>query len=123
MEGYHCFNPSSNCNTSGLELPIDEYNHETGISICGGYMYRGKDVPGLNNYYVFGDWNGKLFVLNKQSDGTWKRSNPNVNGTGKNELNGKLNSMGEDRNGEIYLLTQKLFGPKSPTGVLLKVTQ
>jgi len=123
MEGYHCFNPSSNCNTGGLELPIDEYNHETGISVCGGYVYRGKASPKLNGYYIFGDWNGKLFALSKSNDGTWKRIEPNVDGTGKNDLNGKLNSMGEDMDGEIYLLTQKLFGPKSPTGVLWRVLQ
>ncbi len=121
MEGYHCFNPPVNCNTSGLELPVAEYNHDTGISICGGYVYRGNDFAALKGYYFFGDWNGKLFAIAKQPDGTWKWINVNINNSGKNETDGKLNSMGTDTKGNIYLLTQKLFGPKSPTGVLYKL--
>ncbi len=122
MEGYHCFNPSTNCDKTGLELPIDEYDHDTGISICGGYMYRGTSYPSLHGYYFFGDWNGKLFCMKQQTDGTWKRFDTNINGTKKNDTDGKLNSMGIDDNGDIYLLTQKLFGPRSPTGVLWKIS-
>jgi glucose/arabinose dehydrogenase len=122
MEGYHCFNPPAGCNTSGLILPIDEYDHDVGISICGGYMYRENIYPSLRGWYFFGDWSGKLFALRKMNDGTWKRFNCDVNSTGKNEIDGKLNSMGIDQKGNIYLLTQKLFGPKSPTGVLYKIT-
>lgn len=122
MEGYHCFNPSVNCNKTGLELPITEYNHETGVSICGGYMYRGNSYPSLHGYYFFGDWSGKLFCLKQQNDGAWLQMNVDINNSGSNETNGKLNSMGTDENGDIYILTQKLFGPRSPTGVLYKIT-
>jgi hypothetical protein len=45
----------------GLTLPIDEYEHEIGINICGGYVYRGYKFPSLQGYYIFGDWNGKLY--------------------------------------------------------------
>ncbi len=123
MEGYHCFNPATNCNKSGLELPIDEYGREKGISICGGYVYRGTEIPTLKGMYVFGDWSGKLYLLRQKSSGAWERVEPGIDGTGSNELNGKLNSMGQDINGNIYLLTQKMFGPKSPTGVLYKITK
>jgi glucose/arabinose dehydrogenase len=123
MEGYHCFNPPTNCNKSGLELPIDEYGREKGISICGGYVYRGTEIPTLKGMYVFGDWSGKLYLLRQKSSGAWERIEPGIDGTGSNELKGKLNSMGQDINGNIYLLTQKMFGPKSPTGVLYKITK
>lgn len=123
MEGYHCFNPATNCNKSGLELPIDEYGRYKGISICGGYVYRGNDIPFMKGYYVFGDWSGKLFLLRQKNSGAWERIEPEIDGSGSNDLDGKLNSMGQDRNGNIYLLTQKLFGPKSPTGVLYKITK
>jgi len=122
MEGYHCFNPSVNCDQTGLELPIDEYDHKTGNSICGGYMYRGKSFPSLHGYYFFGDWSGKLFCLRQQNDGNWKRLDPRINGTNSNEVEGKINSMGEDDNGEVYVITQKLFGPKSPTGSVYRIS-
>ena len=37
-------------------------------------------------------------------------------------LNGKINSFGTDENGNIYIVIQKLFGPKSPTGVIYKLS-
>ncbi len=32
-----------------------EYDHEDGISITGGFVYRGNEIPGLQGKYVFGD--------------------------------------------------------------------
>jgi glucose/arabinose dehydrogenase len=39
----------------GLTDPIFDYDHTVGISIIGGYMYRGRKVPDLRGLYVFGD--------------------------------------------------------------------
>jgi glucose/arabinose dehydrogenase len=121
MEGMHCFNPSANCKTEGLTLPIDEYNHETGISICGGYMYRGLKFPSLHGYYIFGDWNGKLFYLKQDKSSNWNRGEIHLDNSNSNDIGAKLNSFGEDENGEIYLITQHLFGPKSPTGAVYQI--
>ena len=121
MEGYHCFKPSSNCDKSGLKMPVAEYDHDTGISICGGYMYRGNSYPSFHGYYFFGDWSGKMFCIRRQPDNTWKRIEVHVDDTKSNDISGKINSMGTDANGEVYVLTQKMFGPKSPTGVLMKI--
>ena len=52
MEASHCF-LTSDCDKSGLELPIFEYNHQEGCSITGGYMYRGHQFLSLyGNYFV-----------------------------------------------------------------------
>ena len=40
MEGFHCYNPA-NCQTTGLTLPVVEYDHGQGCSITGGVVYRG----------------------------------------------------------------------------------
>lgn len=121
MEGKHCYNPNTNCNTSGLALPIDEYNHDTGISVCGGYMYRGKMYPSLHGNYFFADWSGKVFYLKQQGDGSWKRGEVIADDNRTNDMGSKINSMGEDENGEIYFITQNLFGPKSPTGAVYRL--
>ena len=118
MEGTHCFNPSSDCKKDGLTFPIDEYNHETGISICGGYMYRGLKFPSLHGYYIFGDWNGKLFYLKQDKNSKWNRGEIHLDDSNSNDIGAKLNSLGEDENGEVYLITQHLFGPRSPTGAV-----
>ncbi len=121
MEGYHCYNPASGCKTEGLTLPIDEYSHDVGISICGGYMYRGSMYPSLHGHYLFGDWNGKLFYLKQDKNNDWGRGDIYLDDENSNDIGAKLNSMGEDENGEVYLLTQHLYGPKSPTGALYRL--
>lgn len=119
MEGMHCYN-SENCNHNNLTYPIYEYKHSVGISITGGYVYQGKAIAELEDTYVFADWTGKLFGL-KQTD-KWQAFNINVNGT-SNDLNCKINALGEDENGELYLLTQKLTGPKDKTGMIYKIVK
>lgn len=120
MEGNHCFDPPQGCNTSGLAMPIDEYDHSIGISVCGGFVYRGLMFPSLQGYYLFGDWSGKLFYL-KEENNQWVRGDILVNGHTKNNIDAKLNSLGEDEKGEVYVITQKLFGPKSPTGAVYRL--
>ena len=39
----------------GLTDPIFDYDHTVGISITGGYLYRGRRVSDLRGLYVFGD--------------------------------------------------------------------
>jgi hypothetical protein len=108
MEGYHCFNPSSNCNQAGLQLPIAEYSHKEGISVIGGYVYRGKHAT-LQGKYVFGDWNGKMFYLNDISS----KATVNklmISGEKDNDVGYNINSFGQDERGEIYVLSQKRGG-------------
>ena len=70
IEGSHCFNPDDpsnpntpqTCDKTGLTMPIIEYGNINvtkggkGISIAGGFVYRGKALPKLVGSYVFGDW-------------------------------------------------------------------
>ena len=57
MEGAHCYNPAVACPTAGLALPVMEYGHEEERgSIIGGYVYRGRAIPGLRGKYVSGDF-------------------------------------------------------------------
>ena len=44
--------------------PIHAYGHEEGISITGGFVYRGSRLPSLQGQYIFGDWGmGKIWGL------------------------------------------------------------
>ncbi len=110
MEGKHCYNPSSNCNMSGLTLPIAEYGHDEGKSVTGGYVYRGAKASDVDGKYIFADWTGKFFMLSQnQSTNEWNRYNLTL----KN-FSGEfyVNSFGEDESGELYALGQSSIGPK-----------
>lgn len=102
MEGFLCFNPSTNCNQGGLTLPVLDYPHANGAcSITGGYVYRGSAVPALNGTYFYADFcAGFVKSLSFQ------------NGQAVNQLEwpllgrGSITSFGEDAQGELYLMTQ-----------------
>lgn len=66
MEGYHCYNPSSNCDQQGLELPIWEYFHDSdgGYSITGGFVYNSSAASELIGKYIYGDFvSGNFWAL------------------------------------------------------------
>jgi glucose/arabinose dehydrogenase len=47
---------SSRPEPSGLVGPITEYGRADGCSITGGVVYRGKKLPGLDGYFLYGDF-------------------------------------------------------------------
>ena len=118
MEGKHCFDPEENCKTEGLILPIAEYEHASEISITGGFVYRGKNMPSLIGTYIFGDWTGPMFYLQKKGD-AWIRGSINL----VEKPTGKLKILGfaQDNNAELYLLTNQEVGSKDTKGAVYKL--
>ena len=69
MEGFDCYNPSSDCDQAGLELPIWDYGHSSdgGYSITGGFVYHGNNAGELQNKYIYGDFvTGNIWMLYKE---------------------------------------------------------
>lgn len=97
MEGDHCFNPPSNCNMTGLSLPIIEIPHPEAEAVIGGFVYHGSMIPGLRNMYIFGDLSGKIWSLAESPAGTLTRAvllTPGFN----------ISSFGQDAAGELYVV-------------------
>lgn len=93
MEGSLCFNPLTNCDRTGLILPITEYGRDIGCSITGGYVYRGKQIPDLEGVYLYSDYcSGILLGYKGGSVTQYMRTGYNVA------------SFGEDEEGELYVL-------------------
>lgn len=132
MEGNHCFdyvNPNdhpADCDQSGITMPILEYRNCNvtsdceGISITGGYVYRGEHSD-WDGVYFFGDWSasfaqmdGRLFA-GKQDNGSWTMETVEVEG--RDTLPYML-AFGQDAAGEVYALTTESLGP---TGQLDKI--
>ena len=121
MEGFHIHDSSMYKSDSAYALPIAEYEHSVGVSVTGGYVYRGKAYPAMNGLYVFGDWAFKLFYLKADGKGGWTRHDCVVQGHKGNKFNFRINSFGQDEKGEIYAVTQDTVGAISPTGIIYSI--
>jgi glucose/arabinose dehydrogenase len=53
LEGTRCV--IEGCDPTSLIPPIVEYDHTMGVTITGGYIYRGSLIPELEGFYVFTD--------------------------------------------------------------------
>ncbi|MEO8082774.1 MAG: PQQ-dependent sugar dehydrogenase [Ardenticatenales bacterium] len=96
MEGNHCYNADT-CDRRDKVLPVAEYDHNTGLSITGGEVYRGATYPGLNGTYFYADYSrGRIWALSRGADGRWRNAEIM---TGKNGIT----SFGLDEDGEIYV--------------------
>lgn len=107
MEGTICFSPSTNCDKTGLELPILEYGRDIGVAVIGGKVYRGNNIPLLHGLYVYGDYiSGAIWAAEENVDGTWA-----FRQIGQMPENTFLTSFGSDASGELYVvdITGKLF--------------
>jgi glucose/arabinose dehydrogenase len=104
----------------GLTDPILDYSHDTtGVCVIGGYLYRGRTVRALKNLYVFGDcfgpdeFVGRVWTLKYQrgvaSNFTDITSQLFPTHDGGFTLNA-LTSLGQDANGEIYLVDEDVLG-------------
>jgi glucose/arabinose dehydrogenase len=118
-EGNHCYNPAVNCDIKGITMPIFDYNHREGICIIGGFVYNGKQLPDLKSKYIFADWTGPIFYLQKTGD-KWLRGKISVQNYPENL---KITSIGEDPSGELYVLTNPDTGPNNSKGAVYKFTK
>ena len=101
-EGLHCFRPSSECDTTGLTLPVVEVSHSDSgsCSVTGGFVYRGSAIPELTGHYLYSDYCGG-----------WLRSFRYVGGSVVDETDWTeqvgpvpgVASFGRDEAGEVYL--------------------
>ena len=68
LEGLECFD-ADECVTDGLTPPRSVYDHDAGVAVIGGFVYRGQAIPELAGWYVFGDFAlGKIWALNTEDD-------------------------------------------------------
>ncbi len=97
MEAKHCYSPSTNCNSTGLILPVWEYGRGQGISVTGGHVYRGPTLSELKGQYIYADYGSRWVWALNYSD-----SNNPVN-TALVRADFEISSFGIDQNRELYL--------------------
>ena len=71
-EGAQAFPLRSDLPPEGAALidPIHQYHHGEGLSITGGVIYKGKNLPELQGAYIYGDFVlGKIWALRTDASG------------------------------------------------------
>ncbi len=140
-EGSFCFNPNGagrgfvtpgECGPADLIDPVAEYDHDEGIAIIGGFVYRGSAIRGYRGRYVFGDLsqnffgnNGRLFFLktaNVVRAGQILTSEiAEARIVGQDDTGLSVLGFAQDAAGEIYLLGNSTGTPFGDTGVVMKI--
>lgn len=105
---------------ANLVDPVMEYDHDEGIAIIGGFVYRGSAIPQLQGTYIFGDYaspstgRARLFALRGSApvelrtlDGLIDRIN--------------LTGFGQDAAGELYVMGNETGVPAGESGVVLRL--
>jgi uncharacterized repeat protein (TIGR03806 family) len=92
-EGTHEFKPGRARDI--LKEPVISLGDDVARRITGGFVYRGKRMPGLVGAYLYGDIaNGNVWAL--RTDGKEVKENKLI-GRGRG-----VTSFGEDQDGEVY---------------------
>ena len=142
-EGSFCFDPNGSergfvtdeatCGPDDLIDPVAEYDHDEGIAVVGGFVYRGNRIPGLRGRYLFGDFarefgaGGRLFFLQKKNivkkDRVKNSKIMEMQIADAVGLGLPLLGFGQDAMGELYVLANGTSVPFGDTGVVLKIVR
>jgi len=110
-------------------MGILEYDHNNGISITGGFVYRGSAMPELYGKYIFGDLalipapvriNGRIFYADLQAGQMNVFKLPQF-GSEILPNDQTVHGFGQDANGELYAMATDT-PPNGNGGVVYKLT-
>lgn len=100
FEGTACYGGSPLCATLGSIEPVVEYPHSEGVSITGGYVYRGTEIPALQGRYIYGDYvSGRIWAVGYDPVADEAIGDVLIDSSGFS-----IASFGQDENGEIYVV-------------------
>jgi glucose/arabinose dehydrogenase len=115
---------------AGLIDPVAEYDHDEGVAVVGGFVYRGAAIPALRGRYVFGDYshrpssgNGRVMYFDPSFNPKPKDATPRVVNLVNGTINLFVHGFGEDAAGELYVLASKRGIPFEETGAILKIVR
>lgn len=100
--------------------PIVQYDHDEGTAVIGGFIYRGRAIPALQGIYLFGDvaktgnGDGRLFY----SDDSQILE---LDLTTRDQPGFWVLGLGQDADGELYVLGNTTGIPFETTGTVYKL--
>jgi glucose/arabinose dehydrogenase len=101
--GWRCFegtrtNTGFPCGTPGeTKLPVAQYGHNVGVSVTGGFVYRGTRFAGLVGRYIFADFGapGRIFNIDATAQGVLEMGGGLLSGL-------SISSFGQGLDGELF---------------------
>jgi glucose/arabinose dehydrogenase len=105
-EGLHPFSDKGSGPRKDLIDPIWEYHHDTGKSLTGGTVYRGKRLPELEGHYLYADYVVPRIWALRYDEGKGRV----VANRPIRDPNLPVMSFGEDEAGEVYFMTYSASG-------------
>lgn len=140
-EGRFCFNPNGDdpgfvskrktCPADATITSVSQYDHDEGIAIVGGFVYRGNNIKRLRGRYLLGDYarpssqEGRILYLKKKN--IVGRNNIRKSGVAelrlldRDSLGFFLLGFGQDAQGELYVLGNSTGIPFGLTGGVWKI--
>ena len=112
--------------------PIFEYGRSDGVSVTGGFVYRGTRLgPSYRGRYFFADYSGRVWSLaltiDEAGEAHASDRREHTAELGGNSVLGLISSFGVDADGELYIanhtggriirITAPLTAPPTPTGL------
>jgi glucose/arabinose dehydrogenase len=118
-EGAHDFKDGTPTTTPMID-PIVEYPRREGVSITGGYVYRGNAIEALKGAYVYGDYaSGKVWAVRAKNGKLAAHREILVTDNTR-----YIASFGEDRDGEMYICAfDGLDGRRGGRGRIFKIVK
>ena len=115
-----------------LTEPITDYDHTVGVSVTGGFVYRGRALgPTYVGRYFFADFSGRVWSVGLMVDATtgearaFDRQGHTAELGGTAQL-GNVSSFGVDADGELHIVNYSLgrilkvirpVAPQTPSGL------
>lgn len=118
VEGTRCFH-KRDCDPSDYTLPVITYTHEEGLSVTGGFVYRGSQIPELNGTYFYADWVGRWIRSFKLVDGQVTEERDWTEDLGGEDSVQYVTSFGLDGDGELLITTWS--EPSSSPGTVYRL--
>jgi glucose/arabinose dehydrogenase len=119
------------------EQPLAEYTHTKGFgsAIVGSYIYRGEENPEIKGKIILADWSGDMYYLESLRSDTPKiiiidnleefaaKEREIFKDGDFEEVLPKyyVNSLGQDEDGELYLVGQRGMGPSNGSGSVFQI--
>ncbi len=96
-EGPACY-ADPNCEAADIVWPVFSYGRDVGLSVTGGYVYRGSQIEGRAGTYLCGDYGtGYVWALTSDDGVSWNASAPMPSDL-------TISSFAEDLDGELYIV-------------------